>query len=179
MMIGQGAIANVGQRYYLSGAPSGGWPAAQDPTNADATPDYDEWGPDDYWECADWIQWHTALKAKYGKEKADATFMPAWLVMDSAKYLGAGPLDCRSFNEGFRDYFKAEGLLDAMYGKVTWIKPIGAATDVVSKSSDVASNVAKGAGTLSEFLSTPVGLAVTVGAATLLLVMISRKRGLL
>lgn len=53
---------------------------------ADSTPDYDSWGPDDYWSCEDWITWHKALKAKYGKAEADSKWLAAWNAQDSFEH---------------------------------------------------------------------------------------------
>jgi hypothetical protein len=50
---------------------------------ADSVPDYDAWGPDNYWSCEDWIAWHKALKDKYGKATADTTWQTAWNKQDS------------------------------------------------------------------------------------------------
>ncbi len=50
----------------------------------DAKPDYDSWGPDDYWDLATWVGWHRGLKKKYGSEKvgaypkADKIWLDAW-----------------------------------------------------------------------------------------------------
>ena len=51
-------------------APSGGWSTANDPSNPEATPDYDGWGPDSWWTAQDWLTWHRSLKSKYGLDKA-------------------------------------------------------------------------------------------------------------
>ncbi len=58
--------------------PDGGWPAANDPTRADATPDYDGWGIDSWWTANDWMTWHRTLKARYGLDEANRRFITAW-----------------------------------------------------------------------------------------------------
>lgn len=45
---------------------------------ADSEPDYDAWGIDEYWSCTDWIEWHKALAAKYGREQANSIWSQAW-----------------------------------------------------------------------------------------------------
>ena len=80
--------------------------------NASSLPDYDDWGYDTYWGCQHWIQWHQALVDSYGNEQANAMFMNAW---DQTGVMSAN-LDCRTFNTDFRNYFREQGLLDAIYG---------------------------------------------------------------
>lgn len=55
-----------------------GYAGPNDPTNADSTPDYDEWGPDAHWEAKDWETWHAAMVSKYGKSVADDHFVEAY-----------------------------------------------------------------------------------------------------
>jgi hypothetical protein len=110
-------------------APSGGWPAANDPTNADSKPDYDGWGPDSWWTANDWMTWHRSLKAKYGLDDANVRFVNAWQQQGAL----SSPLDARSFDTNFRDYAKANGFFDALYyGLGALAKPIGTTTDVIS-----------------------------------------------
>lgn len=60
----------------------------------DAKPDYDDWGPDAFWDLATWVGWHRGLKKKYGNEKdgtypkADKIFLDAWVKQSN----GASPL---------------------------------------------------------------------------------------
>ena len=151
----------------FSSVPSGGWKPANNPQDPDATPDFDEWGWDDYWGCTEWVDWHKALKDKYGKDEADKRWGTAWSSMSSF----AAPINCRSFDTYFRDYFKKEGLLDFIYSGVSWIKWIGAGTDVLSKGADVVSSGAKGAAGAAEQLEWlgPAALiaAVAIGGVVL------------
>lgn len=131
----RGATSTLGFRRVVTpltpfgDAPSGGWPAANDPTNADSKPDYDGWGPDSWWTANDWLTWHRSLKARYGLDDANVRFVNAWEQQGAL----SAPLDARSFNTAFRDYAKANGFLDALYyGVGALVKPIGAVTDVVS-----------------------------------------------
>lgn len=39
---------------------------------ADSTPDYDDWGMDDYWSLADWVEWHKQLRNKYSSDNKEA-----------------------------------------------------------------------------------------------------------
>lgn len=126
--------------------------------NADSTPLYDTWGWADYWACADWINWHKALKQKHGTEKANQIWANAWL--EGVSNVGGGkgtapgsnwavdsvPLDCRSFNSEFRDYIKKyPPLYSAVYpgATSTIVKPFGVATDIVEGVSSGVSSTAK------------------------------------
>lgn len=94
---------------------------------ADSTPKLDGWGWDTYWDCIDWIEWHKVMKQNKGKEYADATFLEWW----NKQTTGAHALDCRSFNQEFRNYFKDEKLLDALYSGLASIAyPIGTVGDI-------------------------------------------------
>ena len=120
-------------------APSGGWPAANDPTNADSKPDYDGWGPDSWWTANDWMTWHRSLKARFGLDDANVRFVNAWQQQGAL----SAPLDARSFDTNFRDYAKANGFFDALYyGLGALAKPIGATTDVITGVTQGVSTVA-------------------------------------
>jgi hypothetical protein len=69
-------------------------------------PDYDQWGSDTSWSCEDWILWHKFLITKFGKSKAN--FL--WDYAYSQSGTLSSNLDCRSFNSGFRDYVRKNGL---------------------------------------------------------------------
>lgn len=73
---------------------------------ADSVPDYDNWGPDDYWSCTDWINWHKALKAKFGKVKADETWLHAWNEQDSFEHA----FNWCKYAGDFNSYAKSENL---------------------------------------------------------------------
>lgn len=42
---------------------------------ADSKPDFDDWGPDDYWSLKDWVDWHKALVNKYSDKTQKITKM--------------------------------------------------------------------------------------------------------
>ncbi len=50
----------------------------RNPSNADAHPDLDELGWDDYWEFPQWQTWFNANVSKYGKSKAQEKFVRSW-----------------------------------------------------------------------------------------------------
>ena len=78
---------------------------------ADSTPDYDDWGVDDYWGPDEWIQWHKLMKAKYGADDANKRFIIAY--QDAG--FGAVSFDWRTFNDNFKQYAKDNGFFDALY----------------------------------------------------------------
>lgn len=99
---------------------------------ADSKPDYDEWGYDDYWSCDDWIEWHKKLKAKFGKQIADQTWLQAWNAQGSfesnynwCKYGGA-----------FNTYVRNEKL------NASWWLPniLNSVTGVAEDAGDAAKN---------------------------------------
>lgn len=142
---GRGATSTLGFRRVVTpltpfgDAPSGGWPAANDPTNADSKPDYDGWGPDSWWTSNDWMTWHRSLKARYGLDDANVRFVNAWQQQGAL----SAPLDARSFDTNFRDYAKANGFFDALYyGLGALAKPIGTTTDVITGVTQGVSTVA-------------------------------------
>ena len=73
---------------------------------ADSIPNHDGWGPDTYWSCLDWIDWHKALVAKYGKEKADKI----WVTHYDQSSWGAHEINCSTYNDEFKTYVKKQGL---------------------------------------------------------------------
>lgn len=75
-------------------------------TTWNTAPDYDEWGFDSYWDCADWMQYHKLLKIKFGKEKAKYV----WDYAYAQGSFGARHFDCRTFNNAFREYVRKEDL---------------------------------------------------------------------
>ena len=100
---------------------------------ADSEPDLDGWGYDStWWKCSDWIAWHKANKAKYGKAVANQKFSLWW----NKQTMGAGPLDCRTFNSEFRQYIRANDLESAVWDGAGVFKnildPIGAGGDIVT-----------------------------------------------
>jgi hypothetical protein len=162
---GRGVTSTLGFRRVVTplnpfgDAPSGGWPAANDPTNADSKPDYDGWGPDSWWTANDWMTWHRSLKARFGLDDANVKFVNAWEKQGAL----SAPLDARSFNTAFRDYAKANGFFDALYyGLGALVKPIGAVTDVVSGVSAGISSVS----TLTKYILPIAAIALAYMAFT-------------
>lgn len=69
---------------------------------ADSVPDYDNWGPDDYWSCNDWITWHKELKKKYTKAEADKKWIAAWEQQGGTEHNANWCKYSGSFNEYVR-----------------------------------------------------------------------------
>lgn len=148
-----------------------------DPNNPDATPVYNDnllkfWNWfSDVWGCNDWITWHKAMMNKYGRDRANNTFLKHWDNLAT----GSSAIDCRSFNTAFRDYTKKVGLYDALYSGLGIIaKPIGVTTDVISGAGDVIGGVAKGAGNAGKTLK--VILPVILIAIAAMFIMVAYKK---
>lgn len=136
-----------------------------DPTNPDAYPLYNNnmfkvWNWfNTVWSCNDWITYHKSLKSKYGKTKADETFLSFWNDLAT----GSSAIDCRTFNSSFRDYMRKERLLDALYDGLGFIaKPIGAAGDIITGAGNVATSAVKTAENLAKLLATLIPIVVIV-----------------
>jgi hypothetical protein len=116
------------------------WPTENDPTNPSATPVYDGIGWADYWSAADWITWHRAMKLVWGVNTANRNFVNAW---DQDSFFNSAPLSARSFDSSFREYAKANGFLDALYGGGVGVlaKPLGVVSDAADAVSDLGAGV--------------------------------------
>lgn len=99
---------------------------------ADSKPDYDEFGVDDYWSCDDWINWHKALKKKFGKQVADKTWTEAWNKQDSFE----SDFNWCKYQGTFNSYVRAENL------NATWWLPniLNSITGIAEDASDAAKN---------------------------------------
>lgn len=141
---------------------------AHDPSNADATPLYNDnilkfWNWfDTVWGCNDWVTWHKAMKTKYGKTKADATFLQKWNDLAT----GSSAIDCRSFDESFRNYMASEKLLDSLYSGLGNIaRPLGVGTDIASSAGSAVTKIGKTVDSIATVLriAVPVALVVAIG----------------
>lgn len=105
------------------------------PITAQSTPNYDDWGWDQYWNCEDWIAWHKELVKAYGLQQANLRFITAY---HQASF-GAASYDCRTFNRSFREYARQNGFLDALYQGIGAImQPVGPVIETGSNILDVA-----------------------------------------
>jgi len=103
-------------------------------TTWNTAPNYDEWGNDSYWNCADWIQYHKLLKEKFGQEKANAI----WEYAYSQGTLFAAHSNCRTTDSAFRLYAARENInLYASAGVLSpALKVIGGGLDIISGAGD-------------------------------------------
>ena len=74
---------------------------------AQSTPDYDmPFNPfDSAWTMQDWIIWHKALKAEYGKERGTQMLVHAW----EKQSIWSMPYNWWKYNSTWVDYWKSEG----------------------------------------------------------------------
>jgi hypothetical protein len=110
-------------------------------TTWNTAPNYDEWGSDSYWSCADWVQWHKLLKEKYGKEKA----IGIWNYAYSQGTQFASHWNCRTSDSAFRRYVAQEGLNPYESAGVLSpvLKVVGGGFDIVSGTGDFLSAIGK------------------------------------
>jgi hypothetical protein len=113
-------------------------------TTWNIVPDYDNWGSDNYWDCADWIAWHKQLKAHFGSERAKYIWEYAY-AQGSAF---ASHWDCRTFNTEFRDYARKEGLNTYASVKIPFIPQVldvtGTGMEAIGDVSNTISGITEG-----------------------------------
>lgn len=107
---------------------------------AASEPDLDDWGWDDYWTCAQWIEWHKKMVPVWGIDEANARFI-YWFNQQS---IGAHAIDCRSFDFSFRQYASDNGFLNGLYTGIGGVlaTPIGAVTDISTAGTSIVSGAA-------------------------------------
>jgi hypothetical protein len=126
------------------------FPAQHDPTNADATPDYDGLGWDSQWSAEDWVAWHRALKERFGQAEANRIWLNAW---NGGGIFEEPPIDARSFNAAFKAYARENGFFDALFsGLGVLAKPVSAANDVIDGVTDLSAGVKGTAKTVGAIL---------------------------
>jgi hypothetical protein len=119
---------------------------------ADSQPQHDGWGPDCYWDCVDWVNWHKQLVLKYGKEKAD----DLWATEFDKSSYGSHEISCSTGNQSFKDYAQLMGLdkkstiltkvyrAESDYNTVV-AQPFKNISNALDSSTAAAANAAKGA----------------------------------
>lgn len=126
---------------------------------ANLTPDLDDWGWDSSWSCEQWIQWHKAMKAAWGQEKANYRFIYWW----DQQTMGASGYDCRSFNSSFREYARENGFLDALFSGIGVLAaPIGWTIDAAGNIADIAGNAVEAGEGVSKVLKVLLPVLVVV-----------------
>lgn len=113
---------------------------------ADSVPDYDAWGPDDYWSCSDWIQWHRELVKRYGKEQANVI----WISAADKTSFGGHEEFCR-YDSSFANYFKQNGI---DVGNIL--------SHIANTGSNVVENIGDAAGTTTKILKWLIPTAIVL-----------------
>ncbi len=118
---------------------------------ADSSPDYDDWGWDDYWQPQDWIVWHRAMKAKYSLDEANKRFIDAFLKAGSF----AASYNWRSTDTEFKKYAKANGFYDSLFSGIGGLigKVASLGGSVITTASDSGSALVENAGQAATNLS--------------------------
>ena len=103
------------------------------------------------------MTWHKAMVSAYGLTAANQRFLQAW-NQDSLTH--SAPLSARSFDSDFRDYAKANGFFDALYGGSLAVlaKPLG----IVSDAGDAVSAIGDGVKSSGTWLKWLLPVAVIV-----------------
>lgn len=131
---------------------------------AESTPVYDNGAS--FWGCNEWIDWHKSLFLKHGAQ-ADNIWANAWLAGVSKFGGGNGtapgsgyfsdsvPIDCRTYNENFRQYVKQRPILnDAAFPGISGLfgKVISSSVGTTKSVVGAVDGVASGAGNLANTL---------------------------
>lgn len=134
-----------------------------------STPDYDDWGWDDYWSCADWITWHKAMVKDFGKDYANTKLIKAY----HQNAVLAHHVSCRSVNAAFKDYAKKNGFYDQLFtglegvvvkGGAALVNVADSALNVTDSLADNAEDVAKSSLTITKYLLPIILVLVIIGA---------------
>ena len=110
-------------------------------TTWNTVPNYDEWGSDCVWSCADWIQYHKLLKEKFGQEKANGI----WEYAYSQGTAFAAHYNCRTTDSAFRMYVAKEGLNPYASAGILSpaLKVLGGSLDILSGAGDFLSSLGR------------------------------------
>lgn len=146
--------------YIISGSrakSSIGWgPYVPSDLSADSVPDFDNWGPDNYWSCMAFALWFELMEEKYGFEYARQQFIGAW---DIAVSFGSYHSDC-IFNNQFRNFFNDRGIdVDDLLSSIV-MPVVDAAGNVAQGASDAASGAGSTLTMLGKLLPWAVGSAI-------------------
>ena len=119
------------------------------PSDPTATPDFDEWGFDSYWNADDWLTWLVALRDEYGRQIAADKFAAAWNGrtgwLESFGDVRAGWLVTNTaFRKELAKYELSNGinLLDSVQNSSPGSGLLGGAGDVVDAAGGGLTNVA-------------------------------------
>lgn len=143
----------------------------------DAKPDYDDWGPDGFWDLATWVGWHKGLVKKYGRNK-DASGYPIadkiWLDAWTKQSMGASPTLAILQPSRFKDetdYIKKFPLLyqytnlkkavEQFNPLETSYSGVNAAENLVGGASGVVSGIGSGLNVLKYVI--PVAVVLMIG----------------
>ncbi len=121
---------------------------------ADSTPDYDNWGPDSYWSCEDWMTWFYALKKALGSDKAVAKWEAAWndQSIDEHNY------NWCKYSSDFNLFLKKEGIVGASN---LLANTVVATTEVIDNTGTAAVKASK---TISTIIPIIIIVVVILGA---------------
>lgn len=114
---------------------------------ADSEPDFDNWGPDDWWSCDIWMLYHQLNVQKYGQEIANQRFREQWAKQDEWTH----PMIYCKFDSSFINYFKAQGIEGG------WL-----ISNLVVAAENVANNLEDSAVNTSDLLATLTSAAKVV-----------------
>lgn len=133
-----------------------------DPTTitGDSVPVYDTaFVGSNGWDCTDWQAFHMALVTEYGQPAANQKWQTLWDAQD----WNARPLNWCEYTSSFFDYFKSVGINVGDITADVLVPTTDAVTAVVADASNVVTNAANTASSLSNWLLPLAAVAVVAG----------------
>lgn len=148
------------------------------PYDATATPDFDDWGWDDYWSMNDWLIWHNALIKAYGQPMGNDLWVQGWLQGNTWSALfGDVRGDWLTFNTDFKNHLKSYktsggvSMYSAIIDPVGYI--MGGAVDVAADVGESVSNAGEAIKNTTKTISWLVPIAA-IAAVVLAALLISK-----
>jgi len=119
-------------------------------------PDFDAWGPDTYWKCAEWKQWHEALVRKYGVKKAGEIWVVAWNKQGTFDYA----LNWCKYDTVFVNYLLQNGIDIRSFVSAIFTNVAETAVNTTEAAADLSDN-------LSWIAPAAIGAALLIGGLIL------------
>jgi hypothetical protein len=122
------------------------------PNDPNATPDFDNWGPDTYWNKTDWMTWHAALVNVFGEAVGSDKWTDTWNEESDFLTWNAGDerADWVTLDPVFRvwlsSYTLSNGInmLESLQAEIFLGQTIGTATDITGNVLEGVSSLGSG-----------------------------------
>ena len=136
------------------------YPHIGETITAQSQPDLDDWGPDSYWGCAQWMNWHIELAKVMPLQQANLVWLTAW----EKQTFGAYAKDWCKFDNTFVNYLVNVGLLDTAEPGMILPNVLNTGGAVVNAGSQAAQNASSAVNFLTKLIK-PALVVGLIGAA--------------